>query len=191
MVTYHVDANFWGNSSSIKEGDAVRHRQPLVSIPNLKLMQVKTMVHESVVDRVAAGMRATIRLDVFPDRRYHGTVKSVDVLADPGGWIASDTKVYKTIVTIDGEVEDIKPGMTAVMQIHLDRLKGVLCVPVQSIERDGEEIWCYVDKGGQVTKCRVETGDMDDRFIEIRSGLSAGDRVIVDPSSYSEIASPQ
>jgi HlyD family secretion protein len=191
MVTYHVETDFWGNSSGIKEGVAVRQRQPLVSIPTLKHMQVKAMVHESVIDRVAVGLRATIRLDVFPDRQYHGTVKSVDVLADPGGWIASDTKVYKTIVAIDGEVEHIKPGMTAVMQIHLDRLDGVLCVPIQSIERDGEENWCYVDKGGRVIRCRVETGEMDDRFIEIRAGLSAGDRVFVDPSPYSEIASPQ
>lgn len=190
MVTYHVEADFWGNSTTIKEGVAVRNRQPLVSIPNLNLMQVKTLVHESVVDRIAPGMPATIRLDVFPDRKYDGTVKVVDVLADPGGWIASDTRVYKTIVTIDGEVDDIKPGMTAMMQIQLDRLQDVLCVPIQSVERDGDENWCYVNKGGQVTKCPVETGGMDDRFIEIRTGLSAGDLVIVEPSSIAETGSP-
>ena len=42
------------------------------------------------------------------------------VLPDPGGWLSSDTKVYKTVVTIDEEVDQIKPGMTAVVEIHID-----------------------------------------------------------------------
>ena len=59
-----------------------------MTIPDLKHMQVKTAVHESVVDRVKMGLTATIRLDAFPDRIYRGEVESVAVLPDPGGWLA-------------------------------------------------------------------------------------------------------
>ena len=190
MVTYHVDADFWGNSSTSKEGAAVRNRQKLLSIPDLTVMQVKALVHESVIDRISTGMRASIRLDVFPDRTYSGTVESIDVLPDPGGWIASDTRVYKTIVTIDGSVEGITPGMTAVLKIQLARRSDVLCIPLQSIEREGENSWCYVQQAGSLRKCQVETGDMDDDFIEVIAGLSAGDRVLVNPESVDEIARP-
>ena len=123
MVAYYVEAITGDNPSTIKAGTAVRNRQPLMSIPDLTHMQVKTAVHESVVDRVKPGLTADIRLDAFPDRVYHGTVESVAVLPDPGNWLSSDTKVYETIVTIDEEVEQLKPGMTAVVEIHMDYLK--------------------------------------------------------------------
>ena len=49
----------------------------------------------------------------------------VAVLPDQGGWLSSDTKVYQTVVTIDEDVEQLKPGMTAVVDIHVAQLDDV------------------------------------------------------------------
>jgi HlyD family secretion protein len=182
MVAYHVDANRWGHSSTIAAGQTLWRGQPVMSIPDLTRMQVRTAVHETVVDRVRAGMRATVRLDAFPNRTYAATVHAVDVLPDPGGWFSSDTKTYQTIVTIDEEVDRIKPGMTAVVEIHITQLPDVLCIPIESIVQQGAETWCYLLKNGRPRKCVLELGSMNDRFVEIRSGLSADDRVVLNPS---------
>jgi HlyD family secretion protein len=146
-------------------------------------MQVKTSVHESVVDRVRVGMAADIRLDAFPELRYAGTVKAVAVLPDQGGWLSSDTKVYETIVVIDQEVDQVKPGMTAVVELFVDHVEDILAVPVQALLQRGGETWCYVADGARMRRQVVTLGQTNDKFVEIRSGLVAGDRVVLNPSA--------
>ncbi len=183
MVAYHVNASRWGGSTSIAEGVAVRERQPLLTLPDLKRMQVKTSVHESVVDQVRAGMRATVRMDAFPELVYEATVESVAVLPDPGGWMSSGTKAYETIVTIDEDINRLKPGMTAVVEIHIDHLTDVLCAPVQALVQRAGSTWCYISKNGEIEQRFVEQGRTNDKFIEIRSGLSQGDVIVLNPSA--------
>lgn len=194
MVAYHTENHRHGNSTEIAEGVALRPRQTILSIPNLSRMQVNTSVHESVVDRVEAGLKAGIQLNAFPDLRYEGTVEEVAVLPEQGGWLSSDTKVYKTIVTIDEQLDGqegnaLKPGMSAVVEIHIDRLDDVLCVPVQAIVQRGKETWCYVAKDGETQKCPVELGGTNDKFVEVQSGLEVGDRVVLNPSTILESSS--
>ena len=183
MVAYYMEDNHHGQSAAIKAGTAVRDRQPLMSIPDLSRMQVKTAVHESVVDRVKPGLVTTIRLDAFPDRVYHGKVESVAVLPDPGNWLSSDTKVYETIVTIDEEVEHLKPGMTAVAEIHMDYLKDILCVPVQAIVQRRNDTWCYVAENNRLRRQNVKLGQTNDKFVQICEGLNEGDQLVLNPSA--------
>jgi HlyD family secretion protein len=184
MATYAVESSrYMRSSSTITEGATIRERQEIITLPDLSTMQIKTAVHESVLDQIRPGLAATITVDAFPDRRYKGSVKSVGVLPDQGGWMSSDIKVYETIVTIDEKVERLRPGMTAVVQIHVERLKDVLSVPVQAIVQIGGESWCYVAAGGGVERRMLKLGKTNDKFVEIREGLNEGDRVVLNPMS--------
>ncbi|MBM4093448.1 MAG: HlyD family efflux transporter periplasmic adaptor subunit, partial [Planctomycetes bacterium] len=189
MVAYAVESDRWGSSSTIAEGVAVRERQHLLSIPDLKHAQVKTAVHESVVDRVKAGMNATVRVEAFPNRQFDATVKSVSVLPNPGGWLSSDAKVYDTLVVIDEQVEHLKPGMTAVVELYIDHLYDVVCVPVQALIQRGAETWCYVARDNQIQKQPVDLGLTNDRLVEVRSGLDAGDTVVLNADAVLEMES--
>jgi RND family efflux transporter MFP subunit len=182
MAVYSVENSRYNRGGSpIAEGAVVRERQKLLTLPDLTRMQVKTAVHESVLDKVRVGMPVTIRIDAFPERAYRGTVESVAVLPDQGGWMSSDIKVYETCVTIDEHVEQLKPGMTAVVEIHVDRLKGVLSVPVQAIVQISGESWCYVEADRGVERRMLTLGLTNDKFVEVREGLEEGDRVVLNP----------
>ena len=100
--------------------------------------------------------------------------------------MSSDTKVYETFVTIDQEVERLKPGMTAVVEIHVDRLENVLCVPVQAIVQEEQQTWCYVDQDGLVQRRDLTLGRTNDTFVEVRKGLVENDLVVLNPSVLSE-----
>ena len=97
------------------------------------------------------------------------------------------------MVRINEEVHQVKPGMTAVVEIHVEHLQDVLCVPVQAIVQRGDETWCYVSKDGQVQKCLVTAGKTNDKFVEVCAGLQEGDQVVLNPSAIlgEESASPQ
>ena len=181
MVVHANQRSRSGRSTIIGEGVFVRQRQKILTLPDLSRMQVKTAVHESVLDQVREGLPATISLDAFPDRSYPGAVKSVAVLPDQGGWLSSDVKVYETIVTIDQKVAQLKPGMTAVVEIHVDLLQEVLNVPVQAIVQIGRDNWCMVKTPAGLERRKVDLGRSNDKFVEIRAGLEAGEQVLLNP----------
>jgi len=183
MATYATE--HWGGTR-IEEGATVRERQNIITLPDLSVMEVKTGVHESVLDLIREGLPATITVDAFPDRKYKGSVKKVAVVADRGEWHSTDVKVYTTIVTIDEEVERLRPGMSAVVDIHVERIKDVLSVPVQAIVQVSDDNWCYVDANGSVELRRVTIGKTNDKFVEIREGFKEGDRVVLNPMSLVE-----
>jgi len=93
-----------------------------------------------------------------------------------------DLKVYSTDIAIDADHGlKLKPGMSAKVEIVLAELKAVLHVPIQAVARRGEERVCYVATRGAAEPRRLETGMLNDQFIEIRSGLREGDRVLLNP----------
>ena len=179
MVAYYVSPSRYYRVE-IREGSPIRPQQKILSLPNLDKMQVKTSVHESVLDQIKPDLQATIRMDAFPEV-YQGTVQSVAVLPAQTSYWSTDTKVYDTIITIDEEVERLKPGMTAVVEIHVDRLEDVLTVPVQAIVQIQRDTWCYVDNDGAVERRTVKLGASNDKFVEIQEGLQEGDRVVLNP----------
>lgn len=180
MVAYATPAR-GSYSTQIREGVPVRPRQHILSLPNLENVQVKTAVHESVLDQIKPGMKASVRLDAFPDRRYDAVVDSVAVLPDQGGWMNSNTKVYETIVKIEQKVNQLKPGLTAVVDIHVDYIENVLRVPVQALVQIKDSTWCYVQSGQGIQRVDVRVGRTNDKFVEIHEGLQEGDRVVLNP----------
>ncbi|MBN1851618.1 MAG: efflux RND transporter periplasmic adaptor subunit [Pirellulales bacterium] len=177
MVVYQTE---WGRDP-IAEGTFVRERQPILALPNLSKMQVETFVHESVLDQVQPGQLATARIDAFPDRLYRGVIESVGVVPADRGRFSRDVKTYETIVRIEEKVEQLKPGMTAVVEIHVDRIKDVLAVPIQAIVQVNRDIWCYIEGDGGVEQRLLSIGRTNDKFVHILDGLAEGDRVVLNP----------
>src|SRR6202020_487976 len=110
----------------------VRERQKIFSLPDITRMQVNTKVHESQVDKLAnaRNMKAKIRVDAFAAEMLDGTVTDVAPLPDSTNFFSSDIKVYTTKVKIDQPLPGLKPGMTAQVEILVDRKTDVLTVPV-------------------------------------------------------------
>ncbi|WP_164101776.1 efflux RND transporter periplasmic adaptor subunit [Candidatus Laterigemmans baculatus] len=182
MIAYASSRN-----DDIREGAAVRYRQHLLSLPSLNRMQVRTAVHESVLDQLNTGLPAKITVDAFPDRSYDGEVQSIAVLPDQNSWRGSDTKVYETVVTIDTEVSQIKPGMTAVCEIEIESIEDAVLVPIQSlIERDGRT-WVMARSGESIVPREVSVGRENDSQVQILRGLEEGDQVALNPAQLADL----
>ncbi|MCA9196792.1 MAG: efflux RND transporter periplasmic adaptor subunit, partial [Planctomycetales bacterium] len=144
----------------IMEGAIVRERQEICTLPDMSLMEVKTQVHEAVLDQIRAGLTASVRVDAFPGSVYPAVVSKVAVVpSSDGGWFnTSSVKTYETVVKITGKVEDLKPGMTAVVDMHVDRLEGVVSIPVQAVIQVERDTWCYVAAGDGVERRDIKLG---------------------------------
>lgn len=177
MVVYATD----NGEPQVGEGFYVYERQQLFTLPNLTAMQVKTSVHESVLLDMQAGLPATISVDAFSGRTFRGSVKIVSMIPRQSNWLTSDIKIYETIVTIDEPVDQLKPGMTAVVEIELEPLRNVLTVPVQAVVVIGQESWCYVDAENGVERRNVRLGRTNSDFIHVVDGLNEAEMVVVNP----------
>src|SRR5262249_2241865 len=135
LIVYSTDGNMFrmNNQAQIEEGATVRERQKIFSLPDITRMQVNAKVHESMVNKVAQEQKVNIKVDAFPTVPLTGTIKTVNPLPDQGNFLASDVKLYTTIVTIDQTFPSLRPGMTAECIVLINTLDNVLVIPVTAV----------------------------------------------------------
>ena len=171
---------YGGNQDAIREGATVRERQAIITIPDMSRMSVNVKIHESYIKKIKKGQKARITADAFPDTVLAGEVTKLGVLPDSQNrWLNPDLKVYNTTITVSGTCDWVKPGMSAKVEILVNKLDDVVYVPVQAVSpSDGKQI-CYVAGAFQPEPREVEVGDFNDEFIEIKHGLKEGERVLL------------
>jgi len=181
MVVYPSTSMFGrGSSDKIEEGSSVRQNQMLLTIPNSNNVAINVKVHEASINKIATGQRARVVLEGFPDHELAGVVKTVAWLADQQNpWMSPDLKVYNVVVTLLDPSVDLKPGMGAKVEIQVRTVPDVLTIPLQSVSTLNGKRVCWVDDGGSGEQRAIETGDSNDNFIEVKSGLKEGERVLL------------
>lgn len=180
-LVIHPSAAQWQGAPDIEEGATVHKTQVMLLMPNLKKMQVKVGVHESVVDRVKPEMKAVV---VLNDRKIECQVLSVASITRPAGWWTGNVVKYDTIIKIPENEPRLKPGMSAEVRIILAEHKDVVTVPVAAVLQTDSGDFCWVKDGNSVKRRILEIGDSNDVFIHVKSGLKEGDQVVLNPLSY-------
>jgi len=184
LVVYDTARRRWETPIRLSVGEKINPRQQLMVIPDMNTLQIKTKVYEAMIDQVAVGIPAYIRLDAKPDMTFNGKVKKVAPLPDSQNrWLNPGVKVFNVIVEFENTVEDLKPGMTAQVELVLAKLADVLSVPVAAVFTEQEKTFCYRLNGGRPERVNVKVGRMNDKRVEIVSGLAKGDRVLLAPPS--------
>jgi HlyD family secretion protein len=183
LVVYANDPQraFMSNAPQVEEGATVRERQKIFSLPDISKMQVNTKVHESQIDKIAKGLKARIRVDAFSEQVLDGDVKEVNALPDSTNMFSSDIKVYTTKVRIEQPIAGLRPGMTAEVEILVDRKEHVLSVPVQAIVQFGGKDHITKKVGDRYEQIEVDLGASNEKYVEVTKGLSDGDVVVMDP----------
>ena len=174
------DGVYYGDQERIREGATVRERQAIITIPDMTRMAVNVKIHESYIKKVKKGLKARITVDAFPDETLTGEITKVGVLPDSANrWMSPDLKVYLTTITIDGTRDWVKPGMSAKVEILVNKLENVVYIPVQAVLPDNGKQICYVAGGFKPERREVKIGEFTDEFIQVKSGLKEGERVLL------------
>ena len=176
LVIYPV-AEAWKRAPEIEEGATVHRNQILLLMPDLSRMQVKVGIHESMVDRIKPGLAARITL---PDKTLDGEVSSVASVTRPAGWWTGNVVKYDTIVKLPS-VEGLKPGMSAEVEVIIDRHEDVLTIPVAAVVETAQGDFCWVKTADRANRRALQLGDTNDTFIVVKAGLKEGDEVVLDP----------
>lgn len=160
----------------------------LMTIGNPETIQAQVNVDEADIANIKVGQQASIVAIGYPDQPMKGTVKEIAITAKPPTQ-TSTLLVFIVKIKID-ETNGIKlhPGMSARAEIFTSNSSNVLAVPIQAIvEQEDRSInskkhIVYKFDNGVARKLNVEVGIADDSFQQVRSGLSAGDKIITGPN---------
>jgi HlyD family secretion protein len=173
------DMFYYGGEERIREGATVRERQAIITIPDMSRMSVKVKIHESYIKKIKKGLKARVTVDAFPDKVLAGEVTKVGVLPDSQNrWMNPDMKVYLTTITLDGTQDWVKPGMSAKVEILVNKIENCIYVPVQAVSPDGDKQVCFLS-GLKPVRREVQIGEFNDEFIEVKAGLAEGERVLL------------
>ncbi len=171
----------YSSSEPIRAGATVYRNESIVIIPDMTKMALKVNIHESHIQKVQKGQKASIVIEAFADRELTGEVSKIGMLPDQENrWMNPDLKLYETTVVIDGSHDWIKPGMTAKVDILIEELNDVLYVPIQAVFTfEGKRVAYLAQLGREPERCYVETGQFNDAFVEVKNGLNEGDVVLL------------
>jgi len=185
-MVIHPSAARWKNAPEIEEGATVHKDQVLLLMPDLSQMQVTVGVHESIVDRVTEGLSANVTL---PDRDLKGEVDSVASVTSPAGWWTGNVVKYDTVVKLPTNEPDLRPGMSAEVEIVIAHHKDVVRVPVAAVIETESGFFAWsVDSEGKTARHELKLGDSNDVFLVVEEGLSAGEEIVLNPLAFVEEA---
>ena len=182
----------WNDDQRIKEGATIKQRQPIIVIPDTDQMGVRLNIHESVVEKVRAGLPATVTVDAAPDRPLQGKVESVkDVPNATDRWMNPDLKVYTTMIRLAPAAVPLRPGMSAKAEILVEELADVVSVPVQAVGGPMGRPTVWVWDGTRALERPVTLGSTNDRFVQVTSGdIAPGERVLLAPPRSERAGEP-
>ncbi len=180
-LVIHPNAAKW-ESGPIAEGTNVHRDQLLLLMPNLKKMQVKLGVHESIVKRVRAGQEARVAM---AEGTLAGKVTEVASITKPAGWWTGNQVRYDTVVSLPTQ-EWLRPGMSADVEITIAEHNDVLLIPVASIVNRSGATFCWVQAPSGPERRQITVGDSNEVFSIVAAGLDEGEEVLLNPMAMEQ-----
>jgi RND family efflux transporter MFP subunit len=146
---------------------------PIVKLSQSGLLRLRVPVPENDVQYVHTGDEMQVRVDAI-NRTFTG--KIVRSTRD----VNFETRTMEAEVDVENRDLSIDPGMYANALLQLNRAQNVLTIPVEALVLTGRHETVYVvDDRNRIRIRNVDVGTQGSRLAEIRSGLQAGDRVII------------
>ena len=171
-------------SLSAVPGSSAAAYGPLCTIQSLSDVYVDVALSRYDLEKVKPGQSAVV---TTLGRTYTGTVASIDAMATAGASATGTATAYvHAKVQLDAPDGDIKLGLEANVVIATGEAKGVLSLPISAVNTDVSGQFCYVVENGAAVRRDVKTGLSSDTQVEIASGISAGDEVILNPQDVTE-----
>jgi membrane fusion protein, multidrug efflux system len=150
----------------------------LLKLVDVHRLVVDVQVLESDAGRIHKGSPADIRVTAYPRKTFRGQVSAINPYVDP------KSRTLLTTVRIFTETSpgalELRSGMYAHVNLESEKLFGRILVPVPAVLVRDQRSLVFVAQHGLAKWVYVDVGERNDAMVEILSGVSPGDTVLVD-----------
>lgn len=159
-------------------GEMVGPGMPVATIVDIDAVVINAPLAQGLVNRVAAGQTVEVRVPAVGGDSWQAEVAGVGPAADPR------TRCFPVKLVIANPEHVLKPGMFAQVLIVEAATADAVLVPQEAVlDRGGRRV-LFIIAGGVARERVVEVGLTDGVHSEIKSGVEAGESVVVSGQQY-------
>ncbi len=158
---------------NINIGQNVKAGEKLLQIVDISRIKVEVGVLESEIKLIKKGNSAEVTIPSYPGKVFNGKIKNISPVID------AQTKTCKVIIELENNEGIIKPGMYAEVRIETAIFENRLIVPKEAILIRDQRKLVFIASDGLAKWCYVETGAENEKFVEIKNGITPGDTVLI------------
>ena len=173
-VTFYAPQSGILHNLSIREGFFIKPETTLMSIAAVTEVWVEAQVFERQANALEVGAAVTIKLDFQPSKSWQGVVDYIYPSLD------EESRALRARIRLADENGELKANMFAQIEIEPKPQAAVIVVPKDAVIRTGTQDRVVLALGsGRFKSVAVQLGRVNNQFAEIRSGLEAGDEVVI------------
>jgi Cu(I)/Ag(I) efflux system membrane fusion protein len=148
--------------------------ETLFQIADLSSVWIVAGVFEQDLGFVRPGQAVAVKLAAYPGRTWAGRVGFVYPTVDPA------TRTARVRIELPNEDGSLKPDLFGTVEIATGDTVAAVAVPESAVLDSGTRQVVLIERGGGAFEPReVELGSRGDGYVEVTSGLAAGERVVV------------
>lgn len=172
VVTFLSSVSGVVTAKDVVEGSRVELGAMPFEIVDLSTVWVWADVYETELRFITPGLTASLRLDAWPGREWQGKVLFVDPVLD------AKTRTARVRLAFSNAQGELKPEMFG--EVTLARAsRSVLRIPADAVVQTGTQQVVFVARGeGRFEPRVIEVGERGREFVEVLSGLVAGEAVV-------------
>jgi len=142
---------------------------------------VRAQVDETDIGKIALKMKAVITLDAYQDTKIKASVEHIYYESKT----VSNVTIYEVDLIPDEVPSFFRSGMNASVDFMTQDKEGILVLPAEAVNKEGGDNYVLVQAGGkEPIRTRVTLGITDDKNVEIVSGVTQNDKVIVKSKKF-------
>lgn len=183
LAEHTIRAPFAGRVGlrKVSVGALVNAGTEITSLDDTATMKLDFSIPETFLATVRAGLEVQARASAFPDQQFKGKVATVDTRIDP------ETRSVAVRALLPNPKGMLRPGMFLTVNLIRERVDALL-LPEQALvpEQDKQFVFVVVrdegtpSSGWKASKRAVTIGRRQPGVVEVVSGLTTGDQVIVE-----------
>lgn len=173
--------------STDEPGQTVTSQEAVVVLSDHLIVQAQ--VDETDIGAVRIGQEAAISLDAYPKIKVTGRVDHIYYESK----IVNNVTIYQVDIVPDTVPEVFRSGMSATVNIIEKTKENALIIPLEAVKRDKEGVYLLLGQGAgkKPIERRVTLGISDEMNIEVVSGLSGQDKILVKSQRYAPASEPK
>lgn len=154
---------------------------PVISVVDLDPVKVRVGIPEAEVGKVREGARAEVSIPSLDGQQFEGRVEAIAAASDPA------SRTYVSKIVVPNPTHQLRAGMVSEARLIGDAQVNTITVPGSAIVRDARgvtQVYILAPSQNRVYGRRVQVGSMIGNEVEIPSGLTGNEQVVVNGQNY-------
>lgn len=171
LITAPVDGVIANKTATV--GQVVSPGAALMMVEDINQVYVVVNIEQKDLGRVQIGQKAEVTVDTYAGKIFAGTV---DIINPEAG---AANRMFRAKVKIDNADSALKAGMFAKVQLATGDPVSILTVPQAAVMQKQGMYFVFTVENNKAVRHQVEIGEVTGDSIQIKSGLDAGNKVVV------------